>query len=94
MLEVLAVLVVAFGVGVAVARWWVVLVPAVLVAAWVLIAALGGDTEHETQPWAFALFYGGFVAVVGTTGLSLGVIWGRWLRDRRRENTGSRGLLL
>jgi hypothetical protein len=85
MLEVLVVLVVSVVVGVAVARWWIVPVPPILVAVWVLIAALGGDTERETDPWVFALFYGGFVGLICITGLSVGVIWGRWLRDRRRE---------
>jgi hypothetical protein len=69
--------------GVAVARWWLVPVPFVLCALWTVGAAVAGGVDGDGMPyWEIALFVGGFLAFAAALGLTAGVIWGRWLRER------------
>ena len=61
-LGVLAIAVVAFGIGFVVRRWWIALLPLVLWVVVVLAAALsdtdGGELTHEGVVILTAFFYG------------------------------------
>ena len=86
MLELIAAALVAIAIGAAVARWWIVPVPLALTALWVGGAAT--DTERDREgnfAWELALLSGGTFALAAALGLAVGVIVGRWVRDRRRE---------
>ena len=72
------------AVGAAVPRWWVVPLPLVIAAAWVAYAAaVGGEDRDGVPVWQLTAFFGGALAGAGMLGLILGVVWGRWARDRR-----------
>jgi hypothetical protein len=77
--------------GLAVARWWLVPVPLLLCAIYVAGAAAFGGVDRDGVPvWQLTLFWGGLIAGVAALGLSMGVVWGKWLRasGRREPPTG------
>jgi len=88
MLLVIAIVFGAIPVGVAVARWWVVPLPAIAAAMWVTIAALrGGDaTVDDTSVWTYPLFYGGFASILCAAGRALA--WSGAGGYERRVGTG------
>jgi hypothetical protein len=78
----------AVAIGAAVPRWWVVPLPLIIAAAWVLYAAAVGGEDRDGMPvWQLAAFFGGWLAGAGMLGLVLGVVLGRWARDRRIERS-------
>lgn len=88
MLEIILVAAGAVAIGAAVARWWVVPLPLMVAALWVVLAAVGGGQDRDGIPaWEMAAFFGAMWAGAGMLGLSLGVVWGRWARDRRSERS-------
>jgi hypothetical protein len=59
MLEVAALPVAAGLIGAAVARWWLVPIPAVIAVAWVVIAAATGGEDSDGVPvWEWAALAG------------------------------------
>lgn len=86
MVEVIAAAFVVLAIGAAVGRWWIVPVPLVLTALWVGAAATDTEGNRDGSPtWELALLIGGTYALAVALGLALGVILGRWVRDKRRE---------
>ncbi len=94
MLELVAAALIALAIGAAVGRWWIVPVPLVLTALWVGAAATDTERNHDgLLAWELTLLVGGAFALAAALGLAVGVIVGRWLRDRRRERpSGTRPL--
>ena len=85
MLE-LATLAMAVLVGALVSRWWLVPIPLVIAALWVAAAAAGGGADADGVPvWRWALFFGVLAATAAMIALSVGIILGRYVRDRRAE---------
>jgi hypothetical protein len=88
MLEIILFVAGAVALGAAVARWWLVPLPLIVAAAWVVVAAAVGGEDREGMPvWQLAAFFGTVWGGAGMLGLILGVGWGRWARDRRSERS-------
>lgn len=88
MLEIILLAAGAAAIGAAVGRWWVVPLPLIVATAWVVFAAVGGGEDRDGMPlWQLAAFFGAVWAAAGMLGLSLGVVWGRWARDRCGERS-------
>ena len=69
-------------VGAVFARWWIVMVPFVLVAVWVAYAAASGGQDRDGMPaWQMAASFGFIMAAPAALGLTAGVILGQYLRD-------------
>jgi hypothetical protein len=74
------------AIGATVARWWLVPLPLMVAVAWVVVAAAGGGVDRDGMPlWQLAAFFGSMFAGAGMLGVTVGVVWGRWARDRCSE---------
>jgi hypothetical protein len=71
-------------IGLAVARWWVVLTPvAVLILVAAGVAVAGGDNGDGTPNWQIAAFVVGYLALFAVGGLLVGVLLAPLLRERQ-----------
>lgn len=77
-------------IGIAVPRWWIVMAAPLLLTVWVVAAAvLGGENSDGMPDWLVTLYYGAFFALFSTCALVLGVVWGKFVRERwSRARTG------
>ena len=73
-------------VGAVVGRWWLVPIPLIIAVVWIAAAAVGGGADADGVPvWHWAIFFGGVGAIAAMLALSVGIILGRYVRDRRDE---------
>lgn len=79
----LSIFTVSLVVGVAVARWWIVLAAPVLLFVWVVAVAVSGGENSDGMPdWLLTLYVGAFLGIFSICGLVLGVAWGKFFRER------------
>lgn len=77
---------VGFGalVGFAYPRWRILLLMPALTTIWVTGAAIDrGEDSDGAAIWNWALFFGVVATVVVSCGMVIGIVWGRWWRERR-----------
>ena len=65
------------------ARWWLLPLPLIAAVAWVVVAAIIGGADSDGMPyWQLAAFVGTMLGGEAILGLTVGITWGHWAREK------------